>query len=229
MKQHMVDLLPESLRARAQARMVASRNITAAVTALAVVVVVTTLSRLDRLGAEERLAGMRIQARQLEDHESQANELLDDLKVLTDLIDRHRAVETPLPVSRVLATVIGKLPPSVTLDRVDFEMGQRRPTRSVRRATTGGTKNETAEVEDRVLLIEIAGFAATDNDIAEFVTQLQHTSPFEHVSLDFSRQRLVNDRGAREFRLSLTIDLVNRYVMHEVVRAGSEREVTHGE
>ena len=43
-------------------------------------------------------------------------------------------------------------------------------------------------------------------------TELGNTAPFEDVGLDFSRSRQVRGHRAREFRLSLYVDLRREYI-----------------
>ena len=67
----------------------------------------------------------------------------------------------------------------------------------------------------RVLTGELSGFAATDQDVAQLVANLEHVGVFEQVSLDFSRTRSVRGHNAREFRISLRSDLDVRYDLVE--------------
>lgn len=227
MRQHPIDLLPESLRARAEARTVASRNITVGVVALIVLVVVSTHARVQRLDAEDQFRDAEAHARQVEAYEQRVNELLEQLDDVNDYIILYRNTETPISVAGLIASVVERLPETVTLDRIDMQMGTKRQVRSTKRVA-GGRSNENEPVE-RVMLAELAGFAVSDNDIAEFVTKLQRSAPFDQVSLDFSRQRLVNDQAAREFRLSFTVDLSRRYIDQRLVNATQEGELTHDE
>lgn len=222
MRQHPIDLLPDSLRARAQARTVASRNISFGVVALIVLVVVSTHARVQRLNAEDRLRDAEAHAEKVEAHEKKVTALVNELDEVNKYIILYRNAETPISVSGLIASVIERLPASVTLDRVDFQIGTKRQVRSTKRVA-GGRASE-PEPEERVLLAELAGFAVSDNEIAEFVTKLQCSAPFSEVSLDFSRQRLVNEQAAREFRLSFTVDLSRRYLNRDIAHANSSGE-----
>ena len=64
----------------------------------------------------------------------------------------------------------------------------------------------------RQLRIELSGFAASDAEIAELVGRLRVIDPFENVSLDLSRTRPIGGQHAREFRLSLQVDLEAQYL-----------------
>ncbi len=226
MRQHAIDLLPESLRARAQARTIASRNITFGVVALIVLVVVSTHARVQRLNAEDQLRETEAHARQVEAHEARVSELTEQLDEINQYVIVYRNTETPISISGLIASVVEKMPGSVTLDRIDLQMGTKRQIRTSSRVASNRTSD--ADPVERVLLAEMSGFAVTDNDIAEFVSKLQQSAPFAQVSLDFSRQRVVNEQSAREFRLSFTVDLTRRYVSHHLVES-DPMEARHGQ
>ena len=99
-----------------------------------------------------------------------------------------------------------------------------------------GTRSRGRELVEgpppRVLVAEVAGFAASDADIAELVERLSNRAPFAAVNLDFSRTRGLRGRSAREFRLSFKIDLEKPYTFVSAPIAGheamSEGGVAHG-
>lgn len=227
MRQHPIDLLPEALRARAEARTVASRNITLGVIALVALVIVSTHARVQRLDAEDQFRDAEAHAQKVEAHELRVNELLGQLEEVNDYIILYRNTETPISVAGLIASVVDRLPETVTLDRIDLQMGTKRQVRSTKRVA--GARSTDTEPVERVMLAELAGFAVSDNDIAEFVAKLQRSAPFDQVSLDFSRQRLVNEQSAREFRLSFTVDLSRRYIDQRLVNAASGEELSHDE
>ena len=74
----------------------------------------------------------------------------------------------PLQLSQVLATVINQLPDSVTLDRIDMDAQIRRGGRSPRSKTS----DKSEQGISRTLNGEVAGFAASDEDVAELVARL---------------------------------------------------------
>jgi hypothetical protein len=95
--------------------------------------------------------------------------------------------------------------------------------RGPRSQAVESVSGEQANGPPRVLTGEISGFAANDQHIAELVSALESTAPFQNVSLDFSRSRRVNDRDAREFRLSFRIDLDDTYQVTHLDGIGGPR------
>lgn len=210
MIQHHVDLLPDEVRAKSQARVVASRNFGIAALAIGATILVVTQSRLQVSAAEHHLSGIKAQATELEDNERQRAAIRTELNHLNAQINKYHRVENPLPVSTILATVVRLLPDSVTLDRMDIHAGVQRQGRARRSATTDNGD------ELRLLFCEISGFAATDDHIAALVGSLRNTAPFERISLDFTRQRVVRESNAREFRISFRIPLEHHYIVEDI-------------
>jgi hypothetical protein len=211
MTQHKLNLLPTSVRLRNQAGMRAGRYATILTVAVAAVVVLATHSRFQLDRAEKRCTAAETEADYVLQTEAKLSELRRVLDEGNEYIARYHRIAPPLDVSRVLATLFDRLPASVSLDRLDIDAGVRHTPRTARsRASTTAT-----ELPSRVLSAEIAGFAPSDEEIAELVAALENTLPFEDVSLDFSRTRAVRGHVAREFRLSFRIDLERRYVMRE--------------
>jgi hypothetical protein len=221
MKQHSIDLLPDSIRARSQAGVRTGRYITCAVVSTILVIVATThvCLQLDHARSEREAA--REQADLVLAAETKASELRDRIDEVEAYMERYKRIAPPLEVNRVLATTINALPEGVTLDRVDMDAGARRIARSPR--DRGSVDPDAAP--PRVLTAEISGFAPDDRAIAEFVTRLEGTEPFRQVSLDFSRTRDVRGRTAREFRLSFRINLEAEY---EVVSESTSTPSTSG-
>jgi len=207
MKQHSIDLLPDSIRARSQAGLRTGRYIAATVVSVIVVIAATThvCLALDRARGEFEAA--RERANLVLAAEEKANELRGRIGEVEDSIQRYKRIAAPLDISAILATTINELPEGVTLDRIDMDAGVRRVVRSPR--DKGTVDSEAAP--PRVLSAELSGFAPDDRAIAEFVAHLEQTPPFREVSLDFSRTRDVRGLTAREFRLSLRIDLEAAY------------------
>lgn len=217
MSQHSIDLLPESMRARTQAGLVASRNCAIGAIALAALIAVTTHSRFHLSSVQKEHQAAQDEARMIREHEAKATELERALASHRSWLDRYRRVSTPLPISGVMATIVAELPPSVTLETMDFNAGSAsRPA-----ALRGGPD---APPPPRRLVVELLGFAADDDDIATLVSRLEQRTPFEKVGLDFSRQRTVRDRTAREFRLSLVVDLDRAYDVREADAALAREE-----
>jgi hypothetical protein len=203
-RQHPIDLLPAALRARANAGIAASRNVAYALLGLIIVVATAGHSHVLEGRAQARFAAVSDHADQLDRNERQAAAMQQEMDRLIAEIARHQQVELPVDLSSVIATIVEIMPESISFDRIYIEADQTRraglPARAVDR-----------DQPIRLLVGEIAGIARTDLDIADFVSALSRVPPFEEVSLDFSRQRLVNEEPAREFRVSFVIDFTRRY------------------
>ena len=184
---------------------------------MAVVVLVAltaTHARFRLSHAHEQLHVAEQQASLVVADEAQASRLRAQLRETRQFIERYERTALPLDMSRVLATVVNDLPVNVTLDRIDLVAGVRRTGRSAR---SRGADDETGP-RPRVLNGELRGFAATDADVAEIVARMESRALYEHVSLDFSRTRVVRERGAREFRISFLIDLDVPYRVVEALQ-----------
>lgn len=219
-RQHSIDLMPADIRARSQAGLRMGQFTVFAVISLTLTIVVATHSKIALSTAQDRLFETAGQAEQVFATEARAAELKHELDAIQSFTRMYERLAFPLEIGDVLATVVHMLPESVTLDQIDLDAGARVLGRTAR------SRSALKENEEppRVLTGEISGFAANDQEIAELVTTLEATAPFQHVSLDFSRGRRVNEHDAREFRLSFRINLDDAY---RVSRAADEdREST---
>jgi hypothetical protein len=203
MKQHPIDLLPESVRARSRAGQRTSRFIIAAAIAIGLLTIAATHSSFVLISAQDELFAASTRAEPVFTTEARASELKALLTRTNEFINLYDRLALPITVSSVIATVVNNLPDSVTLDQFDLDAGGRAPGRTSR----GKGTDTRSEPVRRVLTAEVSGFAATDQQIAELVGRLDATPPFREVNLDFSRTRDINGRDAREFRLSFKIDL----------------------
>jgi Tfp pilus assembly protein PilN len=233
MKQHALDLMPTTIRARSLAGQRTSRMIAVSIFVAIITLMVATHSRLELSLERIELDSAKGQAKAVVAIEVEAvsvRRALDETRAFIELYDK---VAYPLPVSAILATLINSLPDSVTLDQLDLDAGVR--TVSVRSARSRGADTKT-EPSQRVLRCEVSGFAATDEHIAQLVSTLEQTAPFRHVNLDFSRTKRVNEHDAREFRLSFKIDLAAAYALtlrdvdsHAIAGAPTEQEAPYAE
>ena len=207
MSQPPIDLLPESLRARSQAAVVAGRYIAALLIASMLLLVPATHSRFQLESARDRMRAAEEQADLVLTAEAKASQLRDELRETRVFIDRYEHLAMPIPMSRLIATITNELPPSATLDRIDLNAAGRNARSSVRRRGL----RDNAESPQRFLIGELSGFAASDRDIADLVERLESLGLCRQVSLDFSRTRNIRGRSAREFRVSFRIDLDRAY------------------
>lgn len=209
MRQHPIDLLPPSIRARGQAGLRTGRYVASGVIAVLVIVVASTHARLSLTSAQAELAIATEEADLVLATEARANELTALMDDAREYIDRYQKLSLPLETGAILATVVNGMPSGMTLDRIDIDAGARRSSRSAR---SRGPSIST-ETPPRVLTGELSGFAPHDRDIAEFVSWLDGLEPFRGVSLDYSRTRDVHGHAAREFRLSFQIQLDTPYAV----------------
>jgi hypothetical protein len=208
-RQHSIDLMPASIRARGQAGLRIGQFTAFAVISMTATIAVATHSKIALSTAQERLFDASSKAEQVFATEAREAELRHELDAIQGFTRLYERLAFPLSVSDVLATVVNSLPESVTLDQIDLDAGSRVIGRTPR--SRGVEKNSTDDTSPRMLTAEVSGFAENDQQIAELVNRLEAMQPFEGVSLDFSRGRRVNDRDAREFRLSFRISLDNTY------------------
>ena len=217
-KQHSIDLMPASIRARSQAGLRMGQFTAFAVVSLTLVIAIATHSKIALGSAQDRLFETAGQAEQVFATEARAAELKHELDAIQSYNRLYERLSLPLDVGDVVATLVNSLPSSVTLDQLDLDAGARVLGHSAR---SRGVEKE-GEAPPRVLTGELSGFAANDQHIAELVAALESTPPFQNVSIDFSRGRRVNDKDAREFRLSFRINLENTYRVTRVDgRAGA--------
>ena len=206
-RQHSIDLMPASVRARSQAGMRMGQFTAFAVVSMTIMIAIATHSRIALGSAQDRLFETAAQAEEVFANEARAAELTYELQSIRSHNSLYDRLSFPLDIGDVLATVVNMLPPSVTLDQLDLDAGARMLGHTAR---SRGVEKET-EAAPRVLTGELSGFAENDQRVAELVSALEGTPPFEKVSLDFSRGRRVNDKDAREFRLSFRISLDGEY------------------
>ena len=222
MKQRPIDLLPEGIRARGQAGVVAGRYVAALLIGVVLVGLMGTHSHLVRDLARQRLRAAQKEADIALSAEARAEQLRLNLEDTRQFIDRYDVIALPLDLSRVVATLVNILPQSATLERITLDGGVSRGNVSARARAAG----ESEGPRPRVLNGELTGFALSDQDVAQIVTELERLGLFEHVSLDYSRTRAVRGRNAREFRISFRADLDVRYEVSELPQSAAGHSET---
>jgi Tfp pilus assembly protein PilN len=222
-----IDLLPEAIRARSQAGVVAGRYVASLLIAVVLLGLMATHSRLMLDLARDRLRVAEDQANMVLAAEAKAVKLRRTLDETRGYIQRYERIALPLEVSRVIATIIDELPDSATLDRIDVRAGIRQQDRNARGRSTAGPP----EPLSRVLTGELSGFAVSDQDVAAIVANLEALGLFEQVTLDFSRTRTVREKSAREFRISFRADLERRYDVadRDATPDGHQEQTAHVE
>ncbi len=200
--QHAIDLLPDAIRARSQAGIVAGRYIVSLIIAVVLLGLAATHSRLMLDLARQRLRVAEEQADIVLSAEATATHLRETLDATNEYIRRYELIAMPVEISRVVATLVNLLPESATLDRIDIKAGTPNAGRSAR-----GRARKGAGPARRSLTGELSGFALSDLQVAELVARIEDIGFFDQVSLDFSRSRTVRGLKARGFRISVRADL----------------------
>lgn len=143
-----------------------------------------------------------------------AERLAERIEESRKLLQDQRALELPLSVSEVLATIGSLMPESMTLESLELRLSTRRYDESGQqlRGSRHGKKEEGTTRD--VLVCEASGVARTDLDVADFVGALNSHPFFDQISLDYSRPEEVRGVPARSFRVSSEINLGVEYVTH---------------
>ncbi len=214
MTQHAIDLLPDVIRARSQAGIVAGRYVVSLLLAVVLLGLAATHSRLMLDLSRQRLRVAEEQADIVLSAEATATNLRGTLDTMNEFIRDYELIAMPIEVSRVVATLINLLPESATLDRIDIRAGRPRAGRSAR-----GHGRKSDGPAPRSLTGEISGFALTDLQVAQLVVRIEDIGFFDKVSLDFSRSRTVRGLKARGFRISVHADLDARFEVTDMREA----------
>lgn len=220
MKQHHIDLLPDSIRVQGQAGMEAGRTAVAVVVIAIFLVVLITHAKMRLNSAQERLEIAEAENNLVIAAETKAALLREELSEMRRFVERYDRIAFPLEMSRVVSTVVNALPETISLDRLDLDAGAQRTGLAPRKPDRGKPEKGKPPADDtppRVLRGELTGFATSDSEIAELVNRLTANPPLSEVTLDFSRSRLVRGISAREFRLSFRIDLEPVYEVVEPI------------
>ena len=214
MTQFDIDLLPDAIRARSQAGIVAGRYIVSLIIAVVLIGLAATHSRLMLDLARQRLRVAEEQADIVLSAEATATNLRETLDATSEYIRRYELIAMPVEISRVVATLVNLLPESTTLDRIDIKAGTPNAGRSAR-----GRARKGAGPARRSLTGELSGFALSDLQVAELVARIEDIGLFDQVSLDFSRSRTVRGVQARGFRISVRADLDVKFEVTDLQEA----------
>jgi hypothetical protein len=195
----MIDLMPASIRLRTRAG-ARTRKVIAACTCIAVLAggaASWASLRLDAMTARhaqaETLAGRALEL------EQQALRCHATAETIESAVAEYHQVGFPVSVSALVAGLAQTLPDGATLESLTLSLDDSKAT-----ATTESS---------RVLRGGLAGFAASDEDVALLARRLSGKAPFSDVRLEYSRSRSVHGRQARGFAVSFEVDLDRQYVV----------------
>jgi hypothetical protein len=224
MKQHMIDLLPDSIRSRSEAGMVIGRYITVGVLVVIALVALSTHAHFQSGRAERALEAAEAKSRQVLAVEAEAKRLHDKQNALATSIEQYDKVAPTLPMLDLQRLIVGVLPESVCLERMDIEVITETPTFDPRI-----DQKDVKRPPMRVVRAEINGIAVSDAELSELVNNLEDIKPLSSVAIDFSKSRTVRQVPAREFRISFRIDLDRRFDIQRVNETSAESKVASGE
>ena len=193
-----IDLMPASIRQRTRAG-ARTRRVIAACTCIALLAggaASWASLRLDGITARhaqaETLAGCALEL------EQQSLRCHETAKTIESAVEEYHQVGFPVSVSSLVAGLAQTLPDGATLEQLTLSL-------------EGG--NPGVEGSPRTLRGGLAGFAASDEDVALLARRLAGKAPFAAVRLEYSRSRTVHGRPARGFAVSFEVDLDRQYVV----------------
>ena len=182
-----MNLLPENYVKRSQKRARSSRLAILIIASLITLVAFSTHSRIAVNQSSEQLLIRQAHANEAIKLEVDATDLELEKAQLKSFITKYQAQDTLLDFGDVIATITNLLPESLTLEEfaLDFVLSE----------------------EEKGISGRLAGFALSDEVIANVVAEMQNRHPFSSVRMDFSRSRIVRKKQARGFSISFFIDL----------------------
>jgi len=195
-----VNLMPDSIRARAEAGQRIRRTIGFCLVIAVLAGGAATWARLRLDHAEAalvRLEAMAGQSLQLETQAAACGTAATDIE---DAIASYQKVSLPMPMWSIVSGIVEALPPTGTIESMRFEFDD-------------GRRIGSDDTDGRALLGSIEGFAASDDDVALLARRLHGQAPFQDVRLEASRSRTVRGHPARGFAILFRIDLDQQYVV----------------
>ena len=162
----------------------ATRNVTAARTTLAVV--------------SKELAQSELELTQLR----QQLELKAQLEMQRQIVVR---LGLPLEASRLIRTLDAAMPKEMSVQELSFdteELG--RPAQPADKNTSAQSKDQPV---DRRLRVKMRAVAPSDVDLANFLAGLTNTPFFEQVAMTYSRDKSEGGHLMREFEVTFTMSL----------------------
>ena len=182
-----MNLLPEQYVVRSRNRARSSRVAIIVICTLCAVVAVATHSRFTLNSSASELISAQARANTAIELEVDASSLKLQKDELDTFLKRYKNAEIVFPMGSLVATITNIIPESMTLEELSLDM---------------------VEIQGQSGISgQLAGFALSDQIIAEVVSTLQSNHPFSRVRMDFSRSRTIRNTQARGFRISFFIDL----------------------
>ena len=198
-----MNLLPEQYVERSKNKARSGRVAATVIIILCTVAAVATHSRLSMNAAVEKLVKTQARANSALEIEVDATSLERQKAMLESFVVRYKKENTIFPMGDLVATITNMIPKEMTLEELSLDI--------VHSEFGNGISGR------------LSGFAESDERIASFVSSMQAEEPFNSVSMDFSRSRIVREQRARGFRISFRIDLDKSWdVLTNVAVIGGE-------
>jgi len=188
-----VNLLPNKYVERTRSRARSSRVAVLVMLVLGTIVAFATHSRFAVNSASKRLTIGQARANAAIELEVDATSLKQDKDALKEFIKQYESEAVVFEMRQLVSTVTNLLPDTITLEELALDI--------VESSNGKGISGR------------LAGFAKSDEVIAEVVTSLQEREPFSAVRMDFSKSRSVREQQARGFKISFFIDLDQRWTV----------------
>ncbi|MCH8822469.1 MAG: PilN domain-containing protein [Planctomycetes bacterium] len=187
-QQHPINLLPEHLVASNHAATICKRYIIACAVVIAMFVISIAHAQLSIVRAKNDLELARNQANDALAIRNRAGQQSAELSTLNNLLLSQSNEAFHMQSTLILASLINNMPESVTLDDLILSTNQ-------------------AEHGSRTLQAKLRGFAATDADVSQFAVNLEDSTFYNNINLDYTSSRIVRSRPARDFQISFHINL----------------------
>lgn len=175
-------------------------------------------SAQETINSQYHEAAMKIQ--ELGQLETQREQMLDKAELIGSLVER-------VPRSILLAELINRMPPRLSLLEFELDATEIKPKRSADEEKSGKkggkrlskpkrakTKEEVVEEQEEqklappkyLVTIEMVGVAPTDIEISRFMAELLEHELLDSVRLDYSEQKDVDGQDMRQFKVILKLD-----------------------
>ena len=199
----LIDLMPDSCRQQqGQRRRIRSWLFLYGLTGLAIGMGWGSL-RLAERQLEARVFAERAKVQLVAHQRIRAAQLRSRLAMLLAEQQRFNRLAWPVRIGDVIAVLWDVAPDTVTFTSISLTP------RQVSRTLKPQGENEPQT--QAKLTIELRGVAASDAELANFLSGLESHGLFGMVAVDYSRRSRVRDVEAREFGLTCEIELKARY------------------
>jgi cell division protein FtsB len=192
-----MNLLPDQYVQRSNNRIRSSRVAIIIIVTLVAIVAIATHSRIAINNATEQLVVAQARANGAIEVESDASTLVLQKEELEKFVKKYNEIVLPFAMGELVATITNALPENITVEELSLDVLESK-----------GRK---------IIAGHISGFGSSDESITEVVSNFQSTSPFQNVTMDFSRSRIVRGLRARGFRMSFSIDLSDKWEVHPTI------------